>query len=215
MFAVALERAAGSKPEEASCLIHFLRRPCAWFALTVQQHHPSSTSMKESSNMSTAAMQVAQQSPECLVHHVEMDRQHQILFDLDNRLQEAMLLGKGKEIVGVILARISSLGPEHNAYEERIMKDAHYPESREHIRQHEELAHTGRSLLERFESGETAMTIELAVFISSAIKRHIMTADRRLAEYLNSRRSAPLFRGFVARRATHRPGMSQGYSIMR
>jgi len=117
----------------------------------------------------------------------EMDRQHQILFDLGNRLHEAMLLGKGKEILGPILAQVKTHMSAHCAHEEKLMKDTHYREYREHIQEHEELANTARFLSERFQCGETTMTIELALFLSSSVKQHILTTDRRLTEYLNTR----------------------------
>jgi len=67
------------------------------------------------------------------------------------------------------------------------MQDTHYPEYREHVRQHEELQRKIRLFSERFERGETTMAIELALFISSSIKQHNMTTDQQLIEYLNAR----------------------------
>jgi len=145
--------------------------------------------------MSTTAMRISLWSPQYLVHDAEIDRQHQALFEPANRLHEAMLLGKGKEVLAEIVERAKRLVSEHNAYEERLMKDTHYPEYQEHVQQHAELARKARFLLERFECGETTMTIELALFFSPSIKHHVMKHDRRLAEYLNARSSAPLFDG--------------------
>jgi hemerythrin len=154
-------------------------------------------------------MRISLWSPQYLVHDAEIDRQHQALFEPANRLHEAMLLGKGKEVLAEIVERAKRLVSEHNAYEERLMKDTHYPEYQEHVQQHAELARKARFLLERFECGETTMTIELALFFSPSIKHHVMKHDRRLAEYLNARSSAPLFDGRVGSCDTQRHGMSQ------
>lgn len=137
--------------------------------------------------MSNVPMQISPWSSEYLVQNAEIDCQNKILFGLAKRLHEAMLLGKGKEILGEIVVQMRTHASNHRANEERLMKAVHYPETRAHIQQHEELERKARSLFERFQHGETAMTIELALFISSWIEQHIMTADRRLAQYLSTR----------------------------
>ena len=65
------------------------------------------------------------------------------------------------------------------------MEAVNYPEFRAHVQQHEELEHKAKLLLERFERGETTMTIELAMFLSSWIEQHIMRADRRFTYEVN------------------------------
>jgi hemerythrin len=159
-------------------------------------------------------MQTSLWSPQYLIHDTEIDRQHQVLFEIANGLYEAMLLGRGKEIFAEVLAKVRTLWSAHHAYEERLMKDTHYPEYREHIRQHEELGHSICFFSERSACGENTMTIELALFISTTVRQHIMTTDRRLAEYLNARSSAPLFDGSVGRCDTQRSGMKQGHRVM-
>jgi hemerythrin len=135
--------------------------------------------------MSTVLVQFANLSPEYLVHNVEIDRQNQILFNLAKRLQEAMLLGKGKEILGTILAQMKTHASDYRTYEESFMKTVHDPELRAHVQQCEELERKAKLLLERFEHGETTMTIELASFLSSWIEQHIMRADRRFTYEVN------------------------------
>ena len=137
--------------------------------------------------MSTVSVQIANWSPEYLVHNVEIDRQNQIFFNLAKRLHEAMLLGKGKEIIGTILAQMKTHASDYRTYEESLMEAVHYPEFQAHVQQHEELERKTRLLFERFERGETTMTIELALFLSSWIEQHIMTDDRQLAEYLSTK----------------------------
>jgi hemerythrin len=152
--------------------------------------------------MSTITTQISKLSPDYIDHNAEIDRQHQIPFNLLKRLHDAMLLGRGKEILGVILSQAKAHASEHRAYEEKLMADTRYPDYREHIQQHEELQRKTSPFFERFERGETTMTIELSLFISSWTEQHIKTTDRRLLEYLSARRSTSSFRGAVGRRNT-------------
>jgi hemerythrin-like metal-binding protein len=89
---------------------------------------------------------------------------------------------------------------DHFAHEEELMAAVHYPEFQAHLQQHDELRCKARGFGERFECGETTMTIELAVFLAEWIKQHTMTTDRRLGEYLSSSGRVPAPGGSFGRR---------------
>jgi len=141
--------------------------------------------------MSTVAANLLEWTPEHSVHVPEIDREHQAFFGLLNRLHRAMLDGKGKEILKPLLAEVIEYASCHFAHEKELMTAVRYPELREHVREHDELRRTAQAFQERYERGEVTMTIELTVFLSEWIKRHVMTTDLRLGEFLSASGRAP------------------------
>jgi hemerythrin-like metal-binding protein len=123
-------------------------------------------------------------TPEYSVHFAEIDREHQSLFGLVNRLHEAMLAGRGREILGSLLAELTKYTMNHFANEEKLMAAVHYPEMFAHIQLHEGLRRRVKEVGARFERGETAITIEVTLFLSDWLKKHVMVADSRLGDYI-------------------------------
>jgi len=79
-------------------------------------------------NMSTAPSNIMEWTPEYSVHDAEIDREHQFLFGIVNRLHVAMLAGQGAETLGTLLAELAKYTIYHFANEEKTMVTAHYPE---------------------------------------------------------------------------------------
>jgi hemerythrin-like metal-binding protein len=125
---------------------------------------------------------------EYTVHNAEIDEDHQHEFGLVNRLHEAILAGEGREVLGVLLSGLTKYISIHFANEEKLMAEVHYPEMTAHIQSHEELRRRIQDVEARFDRGESAITIELMIFLSSWIKNHITSADRRLDEYVKAER---------------------------
>jgi hemerythrin len=134
--------------------------------------------------MSTVAAKLLEWTPEHSVHVPAIDREHQKFFDMLNRLHAAMLEGKGKAILETLLAEVNGYAFYHFAHESQLMTAVHYPELREHVKEHEDLRRTAETYQERFARGEATMTIELTLFLAEWIKRHLMTTDLRLGEFL-------------------------------
>jgi hemerythrin-like metal-binding protein len=68
--------------------------------------------------MSTAAVNILEWTTEYAVV-AEIDREHQILFGVLNRLHEAMLAGQGAEILEKLLAEVTQYTIFHFANEEK------------------------------------------------------------------------------------------------
>jgi hemerythrin-like metal-binding protein len=136
--------------------------------------------------MSTVAVKILEWTPEYAVHVAEIDREHKILFNIVNRLHEAMLNGKGTDVLGKLLEEIMQYTIYHFANEETLMATALYPELHAHVGQHEDLRRKVLAMRERFECGEATMTIELTLFITGWLRNHVMGTDRRLGEYIQA-----------------------------
>jgi len=117
----------------------------------------------------------------------DIDREHQRLFSLAERMHQAMLAGRGREFLPSLLAGLISYTADHLSREERLMERIGYPGLAEHRRQHAELRANVRALQARSASGETTMTIEATQLLMEWLKRHATASDRRIGEYLTTR----------------------------
>jgi hemerythrin len=141
--------------------------------------------------MSVVPVKLLEWTPEFSVHVPQIDREHQGLFAAINRLHEAMLSGKGVDILGSLLVELNRYVSDHFAHEEALMTASHYPGLQAHIQQHDALHRRARTLADRFHRGEVTMTIELTLFLSEWIQKHTMTTDRRFGEHLNASGQVP------------------------
>jgi hemerythrin-like metal-binding protein len=139
--------------------------------------------------MSAAPSQILEWTSEYSVHVPEIDRDHQFQFGLVNRLHEAMLAGRGAETLGTLLAELTKFTMSHFANEEKIMTDMRYPEMLAHVQQHDQIRRKVTEVEARFERGETAITIELMLFLSDWLRNHTMVIDRRLGDYIQIEQS--------------------------
>jgi hemerythrin len=148
--------------------------------------------MKGSMNMSvesilaTAPIRVLEWNPEFATHIPEIDRDRQYGYGLINRFHEAMLAGQGKEVLGTFFKELAECVEYHTAIVANSMTSLRYPGTTAHLQMSKYITHRARKLRARFERGETAITIELMVFLLDADKKYLKVADRRLGEYVQS-----------------------------
>lgn len=57
-----------------------------------------------------------------------LDAQHRKLFDYFNQLDAAMQKGRGREVIGQVLANLASNTREHFRQEEDLMRRAAFPD---------------------------------------------------------------------------------------
>jgi hemerythrin-like metal-binding protein len=127
-------------------------------------------------------------TPEYTVHDAEIDQEHQLEYGLVNSLHEAMLAGRGAGILRPLLADFTQHAVSHFANEEKLMADVHYPDMQAHVQQHDRIRRRVTEVDARFARGETAITVELMMFLSDWLKEHTMVADRRLGDYVQVER---------------------------
>jgi hemerythrin-like metal-binding protein len=134
--------------------------------------------------MSVEPVEIMEWTPEYSVHVEEIDREHQFEFGLVSCLHKAMLAGQGAEILGTLLAELAEFTMNHFANEEKIMVAMRYPEMLAHVQQHEGLRRRVTDVVARFERGETAVTIELMLFLTDWLRNHTMVTDHRLGDFI-------------------------------
>ncbi len=135
-------------------------------------------------------MSLIQWSENLSVRVDTMDAQHKKLIAMINELNDAMKKGKGKEVVGKILDGLVSYTVTHFAAEEKLMAAAGYPKLGEHKAEHQKLISQVSEFQKKFNSGNTAISIDLMTFLTKWLTSHIEQVDKQYGAHMNSKSSA-------------------------
>jgi hemerythrin len=115
-----------------------------------------------------------------------IDNHHRRLFEMSNRLIEAIRLDKGKTEMGEALDFLMGYAMYHFSEEEALLERYGYPEQAGHAAKHRRLMAQVRDLEERLSS--SAITgDEVLAFLQDWIVNHILMEDRRFAPFINSK----------------------------
>ncbi|MBF0594876.1 MAG: hemerythrin family protein [Candidatus Omnitrophica bacterium] len=116
-----------------------------------------------------------------------IDEQHKIWIGLINKLHEAMLQGKGKEILGEVYTELINYTIYHFDFEEKLFQQYGYKESLSHIQMHANLTQRVKDLKTEFEKGTFLITIDTMDFLNDWLYNHIMKPDKQYASFLKSK----------------------------
>ena len=114
----------------------------------------------------------------------EMDRQHQKLIDLTNRVYEAMLRGKGNDVLGQVVRELVAYTRSHFAAEEALMTQWGYPSLAEHRGKHEDLVAQVGKLATELEEKKLGMSVHVVQFLRNWLVEHIQGTDRGYSSFL-------------------------------
>ncbi|HET6488444.1 MAG TPA: bacteriohemerythrin [Syntrophales bacterium] len=117
----------------------------------------------------------------------EIDNQHQRLFDLMNKLHEAMKIGKGNDVLGGILGDLVKYTVVHFSSEETYLKKYDYPEYVQHKKIHDDLTRKAKALKASFDQGKQTVSIEVLTFLKDWLNNHILKTDKRYSSFLNGK----------------------------
>lgn len=116
--------------------------------------------------------------------HPVIDAQHRRLFDLANRLLDAISNGVDKETVFVIITALVDAVAEHFADEEAIQRAAGYPDVGHHADEHARLLAKATRFKQYVHKG-TMLPTDLFQFLAyEVIAQHLLGADRHYYAYL-------------------------------
>ncbi|WFS61065.1 bacteriohemerythrin [Pseudodesulfovibrio thermohalotolerans] len=113
-----------------------------------------------------------------------IDDQHKELVKLINRLNSAMLQGKGKAVIGETLEELRRYTTFHFNQEETLFEKYGYSETDEHKSVHRELLGQVSEFIDKFESGQTAMSRDLFYFLKDWLVNHIQGVDKRYVPHI-------------------------------
>ena len=120
--------------------------------------------------------------------HAEVDRQHQELFVMVNVLHQAIIDGKGKEVLGKTLDGLATYVVTHFKTEEGMMVQAKYPGYQVHKAVHDTLTKQAVEIIEGYTSGTSVLSITLSRFLSDWLQHHIDGEDKKMIAFIRAAR---------------------------
>ena len=121
------------------------------------------------------------------VRIAEMDKQHQHLFDLINKLHEAMGQGKGSETLPGVFESLVKYTQTLFADEESLMLKYGYPGLALQKRQHAELIAQVVELQKKFQAGDFSSSIKTRDFLKQWLIEHIQESDKKYGVFLGQK----------------------------
>ncbi len=131
-------------------------------------------------------MGLVQWSEEYSVGVGNLDRHHQKLFDMLNRLHSAMTQGKGKEVVIGIIREMVDYARYHFEEEEKLMERIKYPGLNEQKNTHKKFIAKVEEYQNLADMGlEAFLSSGISTFLSDWLKNHIGAMDKKYKKYMN------------------------------
>ena len=125
-------------------------------------------------------------SDELSVGNTFIDNDHRHLIALLNTLSDAIGDGTGQDVLAAVLNDLIVYASEHFKREENVMLEIAYAEYPAHKEAHDKLTREVLELQKRYDSGETRLTAELLMFLSSWLLEHIMEVDKKMADAIGA-----------------------------
>jgi hemerythrin len=114
------------------------------------------------------------------------DQQHKNLFDIINRLADAMRMGKGDEIVSKTVGELLQYTRTHFTQEEALLKRANYPQLAPHQEQHKKFVADVEGLLQQTREGRAPNSIQVLNLLRDWLVNHIQRTDKAYSDCLNA-----------------------------
>ena len=119
-----------------------------------------------------------------LVGNDKIDKDHEALVGIINRLDSAVNNNHGADVISEILSELSDYVGYHFDHEEQFMRRHHYPESEDHVQQHADLINGLDTLVYEFEATPNAVTADTLEFLKHWLVDHVKGSDMKLGHFL-------------------------------
>jgi hemerythrin-like metal-binding protein len=116
-----------------------------------------------------------------------LDHQHQKLFSLADRLQQALGTGEAISVVDDVLRELVQYTMTHFVAEEALLRRNGYPQISLHEAEHQALRTKLELFQKQYATGSREVPGKLMMFLIHWLKKHILTTDRLYADFLNSK----------------------------
>ena len=120
-----------------------------------------------------------------------VDRQHERLVGIINRLHEATLDGRGADVIGEILDELIIYTATHFSMEEKYFAQFEYADAEEHKREHDALIEKVSAFANDFEKAlhgsESDLARELLQFLQIWWRYHMMETDSKFVALFKER----------------------------
>jgi len=124
-------------------------------------------------------------SPSLSVKIDEMDKQHQSLLEIMNRLHESISAGKGNEDPIAVISELNEYAHKHFSAEEQLMRRFRFPQLRAHKVEHVKFAENVLAFQRRLHEGQTVSAYEVLQFVRQWLLTHIQESDAKYGKFIN------------------------------
>lgn len=115
------------------------------------------------------------------------DEQHKKLIAMINNLNDAMKVGKSKEVLGGILKGVIDYTATHFASEEKAFDQFGYLQALAHKVEHKKLVAKVTQFDKEFREGKAMMSIEIMNFLKEWLSTHILGTDKKYGPFLREK----------------------------
>jgi hemerythrin-like metal-binding protein len=116
-----------------------------------------------------------------------LDDDHKCLLGILNDLHDGITAGRGTERLGKVLNGLVSYTGPHFAREEELFVQTGYPDSAEHIKEHQALSSQILDMHVRYNKGLfDGLSLEALVFLNEWVNDHIQVSDKKYKAHLNA-----------------------------
>jgi len=130
---------------------------------------------------------VIEWKPAYSVGIASVDKQHRTLVSIIGHLQEAMLEGRTKEIVGPLFFAMNNYTQFHFEAEEQLLKENGYPGWESHRELHAGLIAQLKDLEKKYTDGTLHAGAPLMLFLKTWLVDHIGAHDQEFAAFLKEK----------------------------
>jgi hemerythrin-like metal-binding protein len=117
----------------------------------------------------------------------KVDRQHQHMFEIVNKLVERSAASSDSKLALETLTEMVNYAKEHFADEEKMMLEHGYPEIEPHKKQHAYFIDTTAELLVNFKDNRRTTEGEIAEFLILWLTTHILKVDMKYKEFFEAK----------------------------
>jgi hemerythrin len=135
----------------------------------------------------STAMELIRWKNDYSVNVQEIDEQHKRLIAIINRLADAMSIGKGRDVLDAVMAEMMDYTEYHFEAEEHLLLHHGYSETDEHKKAHAELVVRAKEIKDAAEQGGRKSSVDVMLFLSTWLDKHILQEDRRFGAYLKGK----------------------------
>jgi hemerythrin len=117
----------------------------------------------------------------------EIDRQHQHLLQLINKIYEAVVAESEKSTLSRLLNELSDYSTYHFKTEEEMFSVHGYPGAEIHKQQHNYLSLQLLKLITDFEYDQLVISFDVLIFLNDWYVNHILVSDKKFSHFFNAR----------------------------
>jgi len=117
----------------------------------------------------------------------EMDEQHIKLIYIINALHDAMIMGNGDKVLGMIFNAVLSYTATHFADEEAMLASYNYPALASQHQEHENFVKHILVYRDKFQSGSALISMDVLELLKAWLENHLQKEDKKYGVYLNAK----------------------------